>query len=469
MEGKTVKRVLQGVLSSGALETEARRQGVVKRKRTICVVSLVIALVLNGGSEEDRGRLSSVHREYQDLADVEAVGQSGFNARFTEALSGLMVWVLWRALERARAQPVLLGGILADVPGGIVDWLVMDAETVKVHPNHADVYDNGNDGAALKVHKLYSLGRLTMIAIRLSASREHDNKLFEVTEAWRHHGILLDLAYASLELLDDCATHQVRYVIRLKEGWKPKVCGRLLVDEYEDFDEPQDFRMMLARGDITLLDGTCDVDVLCGPEGLPARLVGVLTPEGEQRFYLTNLPRISHSPRDVATIYRCRWDIEIDNKVDKTASRLDHTRFARSPHTLHILICAALMHSITAGMLAHQHRLAVLKQGKWGQRPPLHKIALALAIASFSHTLHDALLHPELAPWQSIAHKLEIQSHDKNWRNNPSVLDIIMGDTAPPGRPRNKTLQESPPEAYPFFFRELEWKRATQEHHSQHA
>lgn len=43
------------------------------------------------------------------------------------------------------------------------------------------------------------------------------------SHTWRGLGVLLDLGYASFKLLRDCHEHDVRFVIRLKDSWKPRV------------------------------------------------------------------------------------------------------------------------------------------------------------------------------------------------------------------------------------------------------
>ena len=72
------------------------------------------------------------------------------------------------------------------------------------------------------------------------------------------------------------------------------------------------------------LDGRvidADVQVGRGRHALPLRLVGVQPPKGYGVF-LTNLPpRIG--PRQVADLYRVRWEIELSIRLDQSVNRWD--------------------------------------------------------------------------------------------------------------------------------------------------
>ena len=85
--------------------------------------------------------------------------------------------------------------------------------------------------------------------------------------------------------------HGVRFVIRLKENWKPKVDYIARGQVTQEFFPGTDFDALLEE-DTLVLDGRAidaDVHVGRGRHALPLRLVGVQTPKG-YCFFLTNLP-----------------------------------------------------------------------------------------------------------------------------------------------------------------------------------
>ena len=67
-------------------------------------------------------------------------------------------------------------------------------------------------------------------------------------------------------------------------------------------------------------------------------------------------------PHSVADIYRVRWEIESDNKVDKSCSHLDAISARTAPAT-RALVHASIVSSMLACLLVHKHRLG-------DRRPP---------------------------------------------------------------------------------------------------
>lgn len=107
-------------------------------------------------------------------------------------------------------------------------------------------------------------------------------------------GLLCDLGYASMKLLRACEQHNVRYVMRLKDSWKPKVLAVARGTLTDTFVPGTDLDILLDD-EVLLLDGkVIDVDSALGPTRIPARLVGIKTPKG-YCFFLING---SDSPTD---------------------------------------------------------------------------------------------------------------------------------------------------------------------------
>jgi hypothetical protein len=114
-----------------------------------------------------------------------------------------------------------------------------------------------------------------------------------------------------------------RFVIRLKDHWKPKVDhmarGQVTPECFPGTDLDA-----LLDGHILILDGRAiDADVRVGNSKPPLhlRLVGVNTPKGNGVF-LTNLPP-KVGPRPVADLSRVRWEGELRLKMDTSVHRRD--------------------------------------------------------------------------------------------------------------------------------------------------
>jgi hypothetical protein len=276
-------------------------------------------------------------------------------------------------------------------------------------------------------------------------------------------GLLVDLGYVSLKFIRDCERHDVKYVIRLKENWKPKV-QRIARGELTAHILPgTDLDVALVDQSI-LLDGRCiDADVVIGQgsRAVQARLVAIPGPQNNRDkvhylFYLTNLSRRTHGAKQVGELYRVRWEIECDNKLDKSGARLDQI-CATTASSVRILLYAALLHSLIADLLVHRDLLERVESSDT-PRPPLHRLLIAHALRNEHVALLAALMDSTTARehWDKLARTIVDQGQDPNWRRRPSVLDRLRGLTAPLGRPRRKSLRECPPCAAPFRRRTVE-------------
>lgn len=159
----------------------------------------------------------------------------------------------------------------------------------------------------------------------------------------------------------------VSYVIRLKESWKPKVDRITRGQLTTTFAKGSDLDLLLEQ-EVLQLDGKvidAQVRVGSGTKEHTCRLVAVPTPKG-YCFYLTNLPRTIGS-RQIADLYRVRWKIETDNKLDKSCLNLDKIT-ARTGPAVRALIDASLVGSIIVGLLAHHHRARETKQSGHGKK-----------------------------------------------------------------------------------------------------
>ena len=169
------------------------------------------------------------------------------------------------------------------------------------------------------------------------------------------------------------------------------------------------------------------------------------TPKG-YCFFLTNLPRGPHGPLQVGDIYRVRWEIEVDNKVEKAGTRLDEMD-ARKPVSVRILVTAALLGATMARIVVQREKLAIVAQKDGASRGlslrrPLHPLLLVRAMrVCFPLVLkHLSNEQTSTSEWASLLGSLRLLGHDPNWRRRPSVLDKIQGQTGEPGRPRDKKL-----------------------------
>ena len=449
MNGTILREVLQTIFPISLLLEQARRFNVIQRDRKVDLVALIISLVLNTGSD-DSGRLADVYRRY--IGEVASkVVRGAFYHWIDKALAKLLEWTLEQALFHVRALPVFLPGNL----GVVRDWIIVDSETVTLRKALKKSFPStSKKKGGIKIHKYFSVGLGCMVGYRLSSARENDNRNFEITEKDRGLGYLVDLSYASIAFIKSCAKYNVKFVIRLKENWQPRVTQVVIAQLGDYFFEGMNFRFACDIGSIILDDRPIDLNVVIGQGNKKAhcRLVGVQGPHG-YLFYLTNLDRNTHTAEQVCELYRVRWEIELDNKVDKSTARLDQIR-ATTESSVKVLVYSSLLHTLLVDLLAYRDRIE-RKETQTSIRAPIHPQTLSHVINAHHSDLCRAVLDPTTPDerWEHFAELLSFLGRDPNWRSRPSVLDSLCGITAPPGRSKKKKFCECP--TYAISYRRM--------------
>jgi hypothetical protein len=434
LQGTDVRELFESIIPDEALMILVNEAGFQQRERRCDALAFIRSMIISASTGRG-GRQAEVMKNYF-ATGADSVSRGSFYRWFGPALEQVMQGVKERAIRYARAQPLDLPGALGQV---VKDWHIVDSMTVKLDKALFNVYPGAGDYAALKVHKRFSVGVGTLIDYHLSPAREHDSLHLTIDESWRGLGLLADLGYASMSRIESCERHDVRYAIRLKDSWKPKVLTIVRGSVSGTFTPGTDLDTLL-ESDVLHLDGrVIDADVSLGPKRIPARLVGVSTPKG-YCFFLTNL-EAKVGPRIVADLYRVRWEVELDNKLDKSCNRLDETT-ARTGSSVRAMVDASLIASMCASLLAHRHRqrsAPPVRRGQERTKPPIHAQTVAGQMAALAPMIARAFeLRDEEAEaeWNRFAELLNRQT-DPNWRRRPSILDQMRGWHISQGRKKN--------------------------------
>lgn len=420
--------MFERMLPLPTIEEAVRRLGVQRRERALDPVLLVYAAILMGGTEE-AGRLAAVVREYQGRGG-QAVARSASYRWFDEEFLALMRELKQRAVEYVTGMPLHLPGILR----GRRDWRVVDSTVVRLPDALAATFPGTGDYASLKVHKEYSLGLENVVDWHITPGRRHDAPELVVDEARRGTGLIVDLGYVAFDVLRRCQAHDVHAVVRLKGGWKVYVDDSVDAETLDAWVGADDIAMSAA--DPLVLGGRTeplDIDVTVGPEGSPIlmRLVGVPM-DKEYGFFLTNVPRSTHTWDEIGMLYRLRWSIELDNKLVKSGCQLDEIT-SEKPVTAEILVHASMIASMLANAICH---LDHLSQGAVGEatvqlkRPPLHAMLVWKCLVAGSYQVAEFLTQgADAAAWEHRAGFFMHSGADWNWKRKPSAIDQVKGRT----------------------------------------
>jgi hypothetical protein len=425
MTGDEVRQVFEAMLPQAEIARLCQQCGVIERQRKrhlgLLVRAMVIAAGTPGGADQ-----ADVLRSYLEFA-VPQVTRAAFYRGCDTPLEQGMAALAERALAYAQAQQVDLPGPLS----GVQDWDSVDSTTVTGREALlADVPGTGAY-AAMKVHKVLSVGCGAPVRDHCSPARAHDSRPLTIDESWRGCGLLADLGYASMARLRACEAHDVRFVLRLQDNWKPKVDASARGQVTGAFFPGTDLDALVADEPLVRDGRAIDADVQVGGDKhpRPLRLVGVQTPKGSG-VCRTNLPpRLG--PLQVADLSRVRWEVERRIRLDQSVPRLDAID-AERPCSLKTLLHASRMASTIAAILAHTHHLKTPppQAGAPRAEAPLHPRLLALQLAVSCQSMAQAFdLRGTAAKrqWDKIAALLTHSGKDPNWRRRPSVLDQLRG------------------------------------------
>ena len=346
MPGDEVCQVFEALLPQAAIDRLCPPCGVSERQGKLPLGMLVRAMVMSAGPPGGAYQ-ADVVRAYLKCA-VPQVTRAAFSRGFDAPLEPCRAALAERAL--AQAQQVELPGPLR----GVQDWSMVDSTTVTVREAlRADVPGTGAS-SALKGHTVLSVGCEAPVRDRVSPARAHDRRPLTIDAAGRGWGLLADLGYTSMTRLRACEAHDVRVVLRLKDNWQPKVdslargqvTGEFLPGTALDALLEDDTRVLAGR----VLDA--DGHVSGDKHPLHLRLVGVQPLKGSG-FFLTNLPQ-RLGPRQVADLYRGRWEVERNIRLDTSVHRLAAID-AEPPGSLKTRRHASRMASTRVALLAHTH------------------------------------------------------------------------------------------------------------------
>lgn len=444
LTSEMLREMFHRVLPSDEIAAWATELGFVERERKLDVSCLVRALVLAGGTPGAGLQADALHA-YLDMR-VPSISRAAFYKRFDAGLEALMA----RLSERAMAYAASLEVDLPALMGGVTDWRIVDSETVKLRVALKEELPGCGKYAAIKVHKTLSVGTGCPLRYHFSPGKEHDSRHLDIDETWRGCGLLADLGYASLARLRTCIEHDVAFVIRLKENWKPKVDHVARGTVKKTFFSGADFDALVEDDVIVIDDKAIDCDVRVGPVGrqLALRMVSVPTPKGHC-FFLTNLPaRIG--PWQVAEIYRIRWEVELSMKLDKTVNQLDKTTATKAT-SVRTMLHASLLASTIAAIAVHLHHLQTRPKGGGPRKvSPLSPMAVAKVFNRKADLIADAMDSDDrgdpkgaLLFWDKLALILERDGHNINWKRRPSTLDRMRGTKPTPARKRAKPKSQA--------------------------
>jgi len=186
---------------------------------------------------------------------------------------------------------------------------VVDTTVMELVANCMDWAQHRRRKAAAKTHMRLNLQSLLPNFVIVDTAGEHDNKRAREVCAGVKSGeiILFDKGYVDFAHLGDLGARGVWWVTRAKDNLAYEVIKAM----------PQSKDPKILRDEIIQLRDPKQ----SAPECL-RRVVALVAVDGQERelVFLTN--NLTWSPRSVADLYRCRWQIEVFFKQIKQTLQL---------------------------------------------------------------------------------------------------------------------------------------------------
>jgi Transposase DDE domain len=285
------------------------------------------------------GRWLDAQTIYEQLGGLPSA-DTGFR-RYCHKMLPVMQCLLNRrlaALQKQTQDEALRGRLSA-----FADVLVPDGCAFKLASVLAGFFPGTGTPAELKLHAVYSF-KTDVATVEMSPGRVHDTKGF-VPTTWQKGALYIwDLGFNDEARFVDAALAGAVVLQRLKSTANPVV---LAIYDALGAKRVPSRRMRLDEASQALApaEGVFDADVrLRDDDGREVVARVVCVPHGgEDRYYLTTLPRSIFTPHDVAELYRLRWEVELFFRAWHGTTRMDAVRRLSNAKSVEVHVVASLL------------------------------------------------------------------------------------------------------------------------------
>src|SRR5436190_4597784 len=311
-----VLRQICNLIPQHTVSKIARATGAEDKSRTITpwshVVSQAYAQLTHSIGLNDVCDSLQLHSgPLASIRGAKAPSRNGFSNANRERPAAMAEQLFWAVMAHLGAQsPGFVAGkrrgaaFRFRVPIHVVDTTVMELVA-----NCMDWAKHRRRKAAAKTHMRLNLQSLLPNFVIVDTAGEHDNKRARELCGGVRSGeiVLFDKGYVDFGHLKDLDQRGVFWVTRAKENMAYEVVQKMPASK-----DPK-----ILRDEVIALSNPNKV----APE-LMRRILALVQLEGEERemVFLTN--NLQWSPRSVADLYRCRWQIEIFFKQIKQTLQL---------------------------------------------------------------------------------------------------------------------------------------------------
>ncbi len=420
----TLIQPLTTLLPREKVAQEAQRLGVVVRRRTVDIYTLVWTLVL-GFQEGSHRSIAALHWAYQKAAQHH-LSRSSFYARFTPQLATLLKNLAQETL--ASLGPA--SGVAPELLASFRELLALDSTVVRLHTLLAKAYAacrTNHTKAAAKLHVVMNVLDGSARQVKLTPERVHDQTPWRQVGSWVQGCLLLfDLGYFCYHLFDRIDRNGGFFVTRLKANANP-----LIVSFHRQWRGQsiqlvgKHLKEVLPRLRRQVLDVEVEIQfkrrAYLGRQSRARRTFRLIALRNEEtggyHVYLTNLPADQLPAEAVQAVYALRWQVELLFKALKT-----HGRLEQLPSSNQAIVEAWIWASVLAAAASQALYWLIRAAVPAGRFVPMLRWAAVFSRAA--QELLRLLLHPNVSEAYQLMGLLIQEAVDPNVNRKKRALTL---------------------------------------------
>lgn len=311
------------------LREAAERTGFIKRERKISPEIFFWVLVLGYGPFLQR-TLAGIKRLYEK-ARQDTLSDSSWYYRFTPELVAFLHECVIHGMKHLAEESYRS---LDTHLNCFLDVFIQDSTIIRLNKILADKWPAARSktvAAGVKVSILVSAKANGPKSISIIPERMNDIKTLKIGSWIRDRIILIDLGFYKYEIFSKIKNHGGYFVSRMKSNANPlilglnkgcklderKIKGKKLAEILKDLNgEVLDSRIEIKYYNKKLGNKEKNFDEF--------RLVAIYNDEDEKyHVYITNISDVLLTAKDIAHLYKGRWEIELVFKELKSKFQLD--------------------------------------------------------------------------------------------------------------------------------------------------